>query len=166
MNIKHWISLAGLMIALVIGGIFVSSTSAQSTEPTPVPPQCGERGPGRGPERGLLGVAAEMLDMTIDELVAQLDDDTSIADVAAAQGVAADTIVDAVVAQAEERMQQAVENGRLTEAEAAERLAQMRERVSEHINEPGMPQRPQRPDERQRGPRDGGGRNEGGRNNT
>jgi hypothetical protein len=157
MNIKRLVATVGMAIALVFGGLLITSTFAQSEE-TPTPgvqdterpprPDSPRAGHHRG---GLLDVAAEALGMTVAELVAELDDDTSMADVAAAQGIDTATLVDAVVAQAEEHMQAAVENGRLTREEADERLAQLREDVTTRINEPGLPERP----ERERGPHNG-----------
>jgi CRISPR/Cas system-associated endoribonuclease Cas2 len=113
----------------------------------PERPDRGDRGPR---ENGPLSIVADTLGMTTDELLAALDDETSIADVAAAQGVDVEDVVDALMERATERIQVAVENGRLTQEEADARLAQLRERVTERINEPGLPERP---DRGERGPR-------------
>jgi hypothetical protein len=160
MNIKRWIAMAGLVVALVGGGMFISSAFAQSDEPSPVPSRQGECDPNgrgeRGPAGRLLEVVADTLGLTVEELVEALDDETSIADVADAQGVEVEDVIDAVVAQAEARMQQVVENGRLTQAEADAMLDALRERVTTRINEPGMPERPERPNGRgERGPANG-----------
>jgi hypothetical protein len=165
-NIKGLIALAGIVIALVVGGIFATGTFAQDDETPPAPgEQRPERPPHGGPCEGgprggpspLLDAAAETLGLTVEELVDALDDNTSIADVASAQGIDAAEIVNAVLARAEERMQQAVENGRLTQEEADERLAQLREKVTERINEPGLPERPSQGGPRRGGPGSNGG---------
>ena len=67
---------------------------------------------------GLLVVAAGELNMTPADLVAELRDGKTIAEVAEAQGVEVDDIVDAMVEKAQER------------------LAKFEEKVTERINEP------------------------------
>ena len=82
-----------------------------------------------------LSAAATALDMTEDELREALQaDDTSLADVAAAQGVDVDALVDALLTAAQERIAQAVEDGDLTQEQADERLADLEARVTERVN--------------------------------
>ncbi len=152
MTIKHWLTMAGLVIALVVSGFFATSTFAQNETPPAQGerPERGERGPR---ENGPLSIVADALGMTTDELVAALDDETSIADVADAQGVDVEDVVDALMERAADHMQVAVEHGRLTQEAADARLAQLRERVTERINEPGLPDRPARGERGERGER-------------
>lgn len=94
----------------------------------------GPGGHGGGFRPGL-SAAAAALDMTEDELREALQaDDTSLADVAEAQGVEVDVLVDALVAEAQERIAQAVEDGDLTQEEADERLADLEARITERVN--------------------------------
>ena len=98
-----------------------------------------EAGVGRGGHRGgdRLGLetTAEALGMTEDDLRTALEPDgTSLADVAEDQGVDVDTLVDALVQAQQERIAQAVEDGRLTQEEADERLADLEQRVTERVN--------------------------------
>ncbi len=63
-----------------------------------------------------------------------------------------ETLVDALVTAAEERIASAVEEGRLTQDEADERLADLATRITERVNTP-LPERPEggsrgAPDER------------------
>jgi hypothetical protein len=94
----------------------------------------GGGGHGRG---GLdLDAAATALGMTVEELRTALAvEGTTLADVAAAEGVDTSTLVDALVAAGTERLTQAVEDGRLTQAEADERLAALPERVAALVEE-------------------------------
>jgi hypothetical protein len=93
------------------------------------------RGGHHGPGRLGLETAAEALGMTEDELRTALEPEgTSLADVAEAEGVEVDTLVDALVQAQEERIAQAVEDGRLTQEEADERLADLEARVTERVN--------------------------------
>ena len=91
---------------------------------------------GHGGESRLdLSAAATALELTEDDLRTALETDgTSLADVAGQQGVAVDVLVDALVAAQQERIDQAVADGDLTQAEADERLADLEERVTERVN--------------------------------
>ena len=65
----------------------------------------GGGGPGGGRAPGArLEAAATALDMTVDELRDALDADTSLADVAAERNVPVQPVIDALVAQATERI--------------------------------------------------------------
>jgi hypothetical protein len=105
-------------------------------------PRGGTFGPGRGPggmmggpENSLMGVAAEALDMTVQELVDALEDGTSIADMAREKGVEPQTIADAFVAEHKEWLASAVEDGRMTQQQADWMLERMQEQVQEHLEE-------------------------------
>jgi hypothetical protein len=120
------------------------------------PPEQGRR-PQRGPQDGpgLIMTAAEVIDITPEELIAELreGEDLSIADVAEAHDVDPNSIVDAVVEKASEHLADRVADGKLTQEEADERLAEIREHVTERINTPFSP--PERGDCPERGPRGG-----------
>jgi hypothetical protein len=96
-----------------------------------------EAGIGRGGHHGGrfdLSAAATALGMTESELrTALAPDGTSLAGVAEAQGVDVDTLVEALVQAQQERIEQAVEDGRITQAEADERLADLEARVTERV---------------------------------
>lgn len=99
-------------------------------------------GGGFGGGRLTLEAAATALDMTEEELREALAaDDTSLADVAEAQGVEVDALVDALVTAAQERIAQAVEDGDLTQEQADERLADLEDRITERVNSDDRGQR-------------------------
>jgi polyhydroxyalkanoate synthesis regulator phasin len=82
-----------------------------------------------------LSAAATALGMTEDELRTALEvDGTTLADVAGEQDVEVDALVDALVTAQQERIAAAVEDGRLTQEQADERLADLEERVTERVN--------------------------------
>ena len=82
-----------------------------------------------------LDAAATALGLTPDELRTALEPDgTTLAQVAEDEGVAVDDLVAALVQAQEERIAAAVEDGRLTQDEADERLADLEERVTERVN--------------------------------
>lgn len=93
---------------------------------------------------------ADLLGIEVDELRAAFDEGQTLADIATANGVDVQTVIDAKVAAKTERISTAVEEGRLTDAEAAEKLAELEERVTTRVNEG-------RPDRGERGPRGGDG---------
>lgn len=94
----------------------------------------GCNGEGRRGGRGL-GTAADVIGIESDALREALNDGQSIADVAAANGVDAEDVIDALVAEKTERIDGAVESGRLTQDEADERLAELEDRITEKVNQ-------------------------------
>jgi hypothetical protein len=96
----------------------------------------GGRGFGMGGSgNSLISVAAEKLGMTVEQLVDELEADKTIADVAKAKGVEPKTIVDAFVAPRAEYMAELIADGRITQAQADEMLAHMREEAEQHLEE-------------------------------
>lgn len=91
----------------------------------------GGPGHGGGAHHLDLAAAATALGMTEDELRTALDvDGTTLADVAAAQGVDTAVLVDALVDAATEHVQAEVADGRITQDRADEILAALPERVA------------------------------------
>ena len=88
----------------------------------------GQRGP-----RGA-GEIAEILGLEGSEMREALRNGSSIAELAEAQGVDTADIVDAIVARAEERLDAAVENGRIDDTQAAEMLTRTAERAEDLVN--------------------------------
>jgi hypothetical protein len=95
----------------------------------------GPMAPGFGAGASFLEVAAEQLGMEVDGLLAALRDGKSLADVAGERGVDPETIVDAYLAEVSERLDKAVAEGRITEAQADDMLAEMETRLREHLEE-------------------------------
>lgn len=99
-----------------------------------------------------IATAAEVLGMEVEELAEQLKEGATLAEVAGSQ---TDAVIDALVAQAEERLAEAVADGKLTQEEADEKLAEIQERITTFVNE-GPPERPAGEFGHRRGPRGGG----------
>lgn len=94
----------------------------------------GERN-GRNGRRGQrLTSVAEVLGIEADELRSELQDGATVADVAEANGVDVDDVVDALIANIEERLDAKVEDGDITAQEAAEKLESKTERISNKVN--------------------------------
>lgn len=91
------------------------------------------RGP-RGKAWVALKSAAEVIGVEPRELADALRDGSTIAEVAAEHGVEVQTVIDAMVAEATERLNEAVADGRITEEQASRRLEGLTERVTDHVN--------------------------------
>ncbi|MFP5577391.1 MAG: hypothetical protein ACLGIZ_04020 [Acidimicrobiia bacterium] len=81
-----------------------------------------------------LGVVAEALGMTEDQLRTALEGGKTIAEVAADEGVDVQAVIDALAADARARLDQAVADGDLTREQADERLARIEERVTAMVD--------------------------------
>ena len=153
-----------LVVTLLAGVVSVGAVLAQ--EPTPFTEALAEEarsarfregvggcgcpgGPGR-PRGGHGDVVAEALGMTVDELREALAEGQTVAELAEAQGVALEDVADGLVADHSEQIQRAVEDGRLTQEEADERIAELEARILEELESgelggPGGPGGPGRP---------------------
>jgi polyhydroxyalkanoate synthesis regulator phasin len=106
-------------------------------------PERGEFGEGRGGHRGGpgmfgRGVASEaltdLLGLDAQELRTQLRDGATLAEIASAQGVEVQAVIDELVAEVTERVDNAVANGRIDQAEADEKLAEAEAEITERVN--------------------------------
>ena len=121
---------AAALAAAIAGGVLVATTGAASAH--------GFGGFGGFGGRGLidLDVAAEALGVTDDELEDALEeDDTSVADVAAARNVDVQTVVDALVAAANARIDDEVADGDLDAEDAAELKEDAADRIEDSIDD-------------------------------
>jgi hypothetical protein len=83
---------------------------------------------------GHLSAAADYLGLTVPALLEKLSSGQSLADVARAQDKSVDGLKEAMVADAKERLDQAVENGMLTEAQAKEALSAIEDKIDDLVN--------------------------------
>jgi hypothetical protein len=83
---------------------------------------------------GHLSAAADYLGLTVPALLEKLSSGQSLADVAKAQDKSVDGLKKAMVADAKERLDKAVENGMLTEAQAKEALSEIEARIDDLVN--------------------------------
>lgn len=127
----NWISSA--LTPLVGDGTITQAqadavTSAlEAARPEPGP---GGRGPA-GPADPQ--VVAEAIGISAAQLRSELDAGASLAGVAAAHGVGEQKVIDAIVEDAKEHLAGEVAAGRLTQAEADQRLADLQSRVKDMV---------------------------------
>ena len=79
-------------------------------------------------------VVANAIGIDLADLLTQLTDGSTVAEIATANGVDPQAVIDAVVQDVSERLTAAVESGRLTQEEADERLANTTERITNWVN--------------------------------
>lgn len=96
----------------------------------------GDRGP-RGDRGDRAQATADLLGIDVEDLQAAFQQGQTLAEIAEANGVDVQTIIDAKVAEVTERLNAAVEAGRLTAAEADEKLAGLQAQVTTRVNEGG-----------------------------
>jgi hypothetical protein len=113
---------------------FAQTSGRDDTTTTTEAPadQAGQPG-GAGCEgRGAPGLdaMAEAIGIDVEDLHAALEDGQTPAEVAEANGVSRADLVDAVVADITDHIQQAVEDGQLTQDEADERLADVEDQAA------------------------------------
>lgn len=83
---------------------------------------------------GMLQLLAEQTGLSRVEIAEQVRSGSTLAEVLTANGVDVDTFIDEVVAQTESRLDQAVENGRITQERADEMLANLRDQLTQRLN--------------------------------
>ena len=119
----------------------VDDTTIDGDQADAVAQHLAESMPGRGQgHRGgrAMGAHAEvvtdLLGIDAETLRGELAAGSTLAEVAEANGVSVDDLVAALVAEAEAHITEHVEEGSLTEEEAAAKLADIADRVSERVN--------------------------------
>ncbi len=83
---------------------------------------------------GRLDAASEIIGIPAEDIRAELDAGATLAEIAEANGVSADALVDGLVDNVEERLDAKVAEGRITEEEAAEKLENKTERIEDKVN--------------------------------
>jgi uncharacterized protein YidB (DUF937 family) len=94
------------------------------------------RGGPRGHHRRMhIGAeVAEFLGMEPEALREALQDGSTLAEIAQANGSSADALIDHLVANAQEKLDEKVAEGEITQAEADEKLAEITEKVTDLVN--------------------------------
>ncbi len=86
---------------------------------------------------------AETLGMSEDDLRDALTSGQTLAQIAEAQGVSLDDLAAAILTEVQEHLQQAVSDGHLTQAQADERLAQIKANLLQRLESGERPSRPE-----------------------
>ena len=107
---------------------------------TPHPSKRGQMD-GRGGMRGssLVDATAEVTGLTVEDVIAALQEGQTFAQIAEEAGMAPQAIVDAFLTDREAALDDAVADGRLTQEQADQMLEEMAEHASEHLEQPWTP---------------------------
>ena len=97
------------------------------------------KGAWAGPDKSLIAVTAEVLDMERADLVAELQSGKTLAEVAEANNVDVQDLVDAFLAPRAEFIAQAVADGKITQADADAMQARMQAMVTAKTAQPWEP---------------------------
>lgn len=142
---KKLLTAAALTAALAAGGAGGALlgrplvTSAQQSDAPTTSTEAPDEGGRlhRGGFRVGLDAAAEALGMSADDLRSELEDGKTIADVAKEKGVDVQTVVDAIVAEATQRIDQRVSDGDLDADRAAQLKQDLPQRITDLVNGEG-----------------------------
>jgi predicted DNA-binding protein YlxM (UPF0122 family) len=142
---KKWGVVAGMAILAaavifaggIVGGIVTGVIPVQAEDDNPGP--WPGHGRGWGDAQEILETVAEVLGLTPEDLTSELQSGKTLGEVAEAEGVDTQAIVDAVYAQVAETLQQAVEDGRLTQEQADQILERLAECDGEQLRCLGLP---------------------------
>nr|MBC7245485.1 hypothetical protein [Chloroflexota bacterium] len=94
----------------------------------------GGRGCGGIAGTSLLSIAADKLDMSLDDLIEEFKQGKSISDVAKEKGIDPQTIADEYLAKYKGKLDEAVKDERITQKQADLMLSQMKEAVAEQLD--------------------------------
>jgi hypothetical protein len=147
---KKWQLMVSVMVALVAVLSLSVAAFAQGPQPGAGAPQ--GAGIGRGPVAGagygfrfgpnggsLVDVTADVAGIGVQDVVAELRAGKTFAQVAAAHGKTAGDLVNAFLAERQDALKQAVDDGRLTQAAADTMLATMKANVEQHVDSTWQP---------------------------
>ena len=137
MNRKFKLMAISLGLAALLAFSFAAVVLADDPPgESDVPPDC--YGQGMGAQYGFLaanhGEVGELLGLTPEEIHALRYEGKSLAEIAAAQGVSEDELVAAILAARQEVVQQEVEAGTITQAQAAQMLGVMEQNLHQAVN--------------------------------
>jgi polyhydroxyalkanoate synthesis regulator phasin len=126
----------GAAFAMVLAGLGIASAQTDEGSTTTEAPAASAPAEGEGAGRPHGGhhhhaLAATFLGLEHDELRTQLEEGKTLADIA---GARTDDLVAALVADGEKHLDDAVVHGRLTQAEADEKKAELPERMTAFVN--------------------------------
>jgi len=127
---------AGMAVLVIAGSAFAATpaaTTATSSSVKQIAFDHQHKHEGRFANEELL----TLLKMDAATLHEELKAGKSLADIAKAQGVDAQKVIDLLVKQAAERLDEAVKAGKLTQAQADEMKANIQEKVKNHVENKG-----------------------------
>lgn len=117
-----------------LGTAFAQDTAGQSSTAQSGGDHAGRKGVMRAIARAAVKDAAGVIGISPQDLVNELKDGKSVADVATAHGVDPQTVIDKLTTDANARIDEAVANGKVTQEKADAAKAKTSERVTKLVN--------------------------------
>ncbi len=137
---NKWLKVGTLAaLVAVMGLVALGAGAAFAQGPTATPPAGGLGLHLGGPQNSLVSIAAETLKMSVTDLVAQLNQGTTLAEIAKSKNVDPQKIVDAMVANRTAALKAAVDAKRITQAQMDAELALMKTNITAQINNKWQP---------------------------
>lgn len=136
-RVGKW-AVAALAGGLIIAGVAAFTSSAQGPAPAQTPQAtCPMGGPGAGFGfrfgGAMLDTLASALNMKVDALTQALQSGKTVADLAKAQNMTLEQVVDKLIAARKATLQQAVDAGRITQQQMDAALNTMRTQMLENL---------------------------------
>lgn len=138
---NKWLTIGtiALVVALAAGLALSSTALAQGPGPDNGGYGAGFMNGRRGPDSSLVAVAAKTLGLTQAELVAQLNQGQTFAQVAQAHGKSVDDLAAAFIASRAAQLQANVAAGAMTQAQADAMISAMKVNITARLNAPFSP---------------------------
>lgn len=128
------ISLAALAVILAVSVLWAATALAKPVRERPFQGS-GSRGSGVGGPRAGLKDAAEVLGMTVDEILAARSQGKTVAQIAAEKGITPEVLVEKILALRKARLDALVQEEKITQEQANLALQAMEKNIEAMINE-------------------------------
>ncbi len=135
------LGLTAVLVLALIAAVPIVAQAAPAPANAPVAAQQEAFRGGGGLAAALIRSTSELTGLTGQQVLDELRAGKSLAQIAAANGSSGDAVVQAVVARIKERLDRLVAAGRLTQAQADERLATVTTRATELVNDTTLGQK-------------------------
>jgi uncharacterized protein YidB (DUF937 family) len=123
---------SAVVASALAGGAALGVTGIAGAQTNDDRPAAEADAPRHGPK---LDAAAQALNLSVGDLRSKLESGQTLAQLAQVQGVDAQAVINALVADATTHIDQAVQDGKLTADQANERKAGLQERITKLVNE-------------------------------
>ena len=135
------ITAVGLIASVLVGGALAQGITPQSPQATPQAgqPALGRGAPGAGGPADSMSDIAKLLDMTLDQIWAERVQGKTLADLAKEKGVDTQKLADVLVEAQKTKLDQAVTDNRLTQAQADKWLDWYKQSAALQLTEPYGP---------------------------
>jgi hypothetical protein len=119
---------------LIAGAAFAATSLGSSGESHQISRPLGDHYQGIKGIRGIIQEVSDALGLEVSEVIAQLREGNTLAQIIEDNGSTIETVLESLVAEQREKLQEAVNEGLITQEEMDERLARTKERYTRALN--------------------------------